>query len=60
MLSRSELKPFQTHRDYPSVSILARTHWTAPLNKQDSGGEVFFYDSGALDVHQRIAAVLRR
>jgi hypothetical protein len=25
-----------------------------------SGGEVFFYDSGALAVHQRIAAVLRR
>jgi hypothetical protein len=25
-----------------------------------SGGEVFFYDSGALAVHQRVAAVLRR
>jgi len=35
VLSRSELKSFQTHRDYPSVSILARTHRTAPLNKQD-------------------------
>jgi hypothetical protein len=26
----------------------------------DTGGEVFFYGSGDLDVHQRIAAVLRR
>jgi hypothetical protein len=25
-----------------------------------SGGEVFYYDSGALAVHQRVAAVLRR
>jgi hypothetical protein len=23
------------------------------------GGEVFFYDQGVLDLHQRIAAVLR-
>jgi hypothetical protein len=23
------------------------------------GGEVFFHDTGALDLHQRIAAVLR-
>lgn len=35
MLSRSELKSFQGHRDYPSVSILAPTHRTAPSNKQD-------------------------
>ena len=35
MLSRSELKALQAHRDYPSVSILAPTHRTAPLNKQD-------------------------
>lgn len=35
MLSRSELTAFQTHRDYPSVSILAPTHRTAPSNKQD-------------------------
>src|SRR5262249_5135811 len=35
MLSRHELKSFQSHRDYPSVSILAPTHRTAPLNKQD-------------------------
>jgi hypothetical protein len=26
----------------------------------DSGGDVFFYNLGALAVHQRIAAVLRR
>jgi hypothetical protein len=26
----------------------------------DAGGEVFFYPSGYLDIHQRIAAVLRR
>jgi hypothetical protein len=26
----------------------------------DSGGDVFFYDLGALAVHQRIAAMLRR
>lgn len=35
MLSRSELKSFQAHRGYPSVSILAPTHRTAPSNKQD-------------------------
>lgn len=35
MLSRSELQSLQTHREYPSVSILAPTHRTAPSNKQD-------------------------
>lgn len=35
MLSRSELRSFHAHRDYPSVSILAPTHRTAPTNKQD-------------------------
>lgn len=35
MLSRSELKTWQAHRNYPSVSILAPTHRTAPLNKKD-------------------------
>ncbi len=35
MLSRADLKSFQAHRHYPSVSILAPTHRTAPLNKQD-------------------------
>jgi len=35
VLARSELKSFQAHRDYPSVSILAPTHRTAPANKQD-------------------------
>jgi len=35
VLSRSELKSLQAHRDYPSVSILAPTHRTAPSNKQD-------------------------
>src|SRR5215471_9432833 len=35
MLSRSELKSLQALRDYPSVSILAPTHRTAPSNKQD-------------------------
>jgi hypothetical protein len=35
VLSRSELNSFQAHRDYPSVSILAPTHRTAPANKQD-------------------------
>ncbi len=35
MLSRSELKSLQGHRGYPSVSILAPTHRTAPSNKQD-------------------------
>jgi hypothetical protein len=29
------LKSWQAHRDYPSVSILAPTHRTAPSNKQD-------------------------
>lgn len=35
MLSRTELKTLQAHRDYPSVSILAPTHRAAPTNKQD-------------------------
>jgi hypothetical protein len=35
MLSRAELKSLQAHRDYPSVSILAPTHRTAPSNQQD-------------------------
>src|SRR5262245_46822210 len=35
VLTRSELKSIQAHRDYPSVSILAPTHRTAPSNKQD-------------------------
>jgi hypothetical protein len=35
VIARSELKSFQAHRHYPSVSILAPTHRTAPSNKQD-------------------------
>jgi hypothetical protein len=35
MLSRSELLGLQSHRDYPSVSVLAPTHRTAPSNKKD-------------------------
>lgn len=35
MLARSDLKSLKGHRDYPSVSILAPTHRTAPSNKQD-------------------------
>src|SRR6516165_9478795 len=35
MLSRAELKSLQAHRDYPSISILAPTHRTAPSNRQD-------------------------
>jgi hypothetical protein len=35
VLSRTELKSLQAHRDYPSVSILAPTHRTAPSNRQD-------------------------
>ena len=35
MLSRCELKSLQARREYPSVSILAPTHRTAPSNKQD-------------------------
>lgn len=35
MISRSELKRLQGHRDYPSVSLLAPTHRTAPANQKD-------------------------
>jgi hypothetical protein len=35
MIDRAELKRLQAHRDYPSVSILAPTHRTAPANKRD-------------------------
>lgn len=35
MLTRAELLSLQQRRNYPSVSILAPTHRTAPLNKQD-------------------------
>jgi hypothetical protein len=35
VISRHDLKALQSHRHYPSVSILAPTHRTAPSNKQD-------------------------
>ncbi|MCC7083769.1 MAG: hypothetical protein IT427_02040 [Pirellulales bacterium] len=35
MLTRSDLASLQQHREYPSISILAPTHRTAPQNKQD-------------------------
>jgi hypothetical protein len=35
MICRTELNRLQKHRDYPSVSILAPTHRTAPANKRD-------------------------
>ncbi len=35
MICRSELKRLQAQQDYPSLSLLAPTHRTAPLNKKD-------------------------
>ena len=35
MICRSELKRLQSHRDYPSISLLAPTYRTAPANKKD-------------------------
>ena len=35
MICRSELKRLQGHQDYPSISVLAPTHRTAPANKRD-------------------------
>jgi len=35
VITRDQLKSLQSHRHYPSVSILAPTHRTAPSNKQD-------------------------
>lgn len=35
MICRTELKALQTHHDYPSVSLIAPTHRTAPANKKD-------------------------
>lgn len=35
MICRTELKRLQKHRDYPSISILAPTHRTAPANQRD-------------------------
>src|SRR5262245_66521036 len=35
MICRSELKRLQNHHDYPSISLLAPTHRTAPANKRD-------------------------
>jgi hypothetical protein len=35
MISRSELKDLQSQNDYPSVSLLAPTHRSAPANKRD-------------------------
>src|SRR5690242_11862046 len=35
MISRSELRRLQAHNDYPSVSLLAPTHRTAPANQKD-------------------------
>ncbi|MGO9466889.1 MAG: hypothetical protein ACLQIB_43835 [Isosphaeraceae bacterium] len=35
MICRSELLRLQAHRDYPSLSLLAPTHRTAPANQKD-------------------------
>ena len=35
MICRNELKRLQGHQDYPSVSLLAPTHRTAPANRRD-------------------------
>jgi hypothetical protein len=35
MICRSELKRLQSRNDYPSISVLAPTHRTAPANKRD-------------------------
>ena len=35
MICRSELKRLQGQQDYPSISLLAPTHRTAPANKRD-------------------------
>ncbi len=35
MICRTELKRLQTHKDYPSISLLAPTHRTKPANKAD-------------------------
>ena len=35
MINRTELKDLQRNNDYPSVSLLAPTHRTAPANKRD-------------------------
>lgn len=35
MICRSELKQLQGHQDYPSLSLIAPTHRTAPANKKD-------------------------
>ena len=35
MIARDELRGLQAQQDYPSISILAPTHRTAPANKKD-------------------------
>jgi hypothetical protein len=35
MISRVELRRLQSHSEYPSISILAPTHRTAPANQRD-------------------------
>ncbi len=35
MICRSELKRLQGRQDYPSLSLLAPTHRTAPANRKD-------------------------
>ncbi|HWE39966.1 MAG TPA: hypothetical protein VG406_25670, partial [Isosphaeraceae bacterium] len=35
MICRSELKRLQGHNNYPSLTLLAPTHRTAPANKRD-------------------------
>jgi hypothetical protein len=35
MISRAELKKLQARKDYPSVTLIARTHRTGPGNKRD-------------------------
>src|SRR5271154_5183731 len=35
MISRAELKRLQAQNNYPSISLLAPTHRTAPANQRD-------------------------
>jgi hypothetical protein len=63
MICRTELKRLQAHRDYPSISLLAPTHRTAPANKKDPIVVKNLVDKGLKRLHgefkkREVAAVV--
>lgn len=66
-MNKHDVRLLQQISGYPAVSITLPTHRTSPRNKQDpirvkqlvKQGQVVFVENGKLEVHQRIALILR-